>query len=282
MNSNVFKTVIITLISAVLLITLQYYFRFYLVNMNYNIPSDYEISIIITLIFFIVFFMFIFCRKLFLMAKQEQTIATQHFYFGQMQEMIGIIKAQRHDFINHMQIIYTLLQIGEVNRAQDYINELCQEVRVSGELLQIKIPELAALLLAKKSLGVSRNIAFNLIVESDLAKFAIKPIELAAIMGNLIDNALEAVAPLSPEKRYVEMKIYETPRQYVFEVSNPGYIPPSIRDKIFIAGFSTKPDKTGHGIGLASVKHLVEKNRGTIAINSSQDENIKFTVCFSK
>lgn len=282
MNSNALKTIVATLTLAVLLIVLQYYFRSYLINMNSPIPLPYIISLIITLIFFIVLFMFIFCRKLFLMVKQEQTIATQQFYIGYLQEMIGIIKSQRHDFINHMQIIYTLLQIGEPNRAQHYISEWCQEVQVSNELLQIKIPEITALLLAKKGLGTARNIAFNIITESDLANLAVKPIELAAIIGNLADNALEAVATLQAENRYVEIKISESPHQHVFEVSNPGHIPPNIRDKIFIAGFSTKSDKTGHGIGLASVKHLVEKNGGTILVNSNPAENTRFTVCFPK
>ncbi|PKM76958.1 MAG: histidine kinase [Firmicutes bacterium HGW-Firmicutes-15] len=282
MNNTNIKNVIALLTGAVVLLIIGFCFQNNQKSTEVIFSSEMLFTSMSALMFVTVLILFLFSIKLFTMIRQEKTIEFQKFYIGHLYEMIGVVKSQRHDFINHMQIVYTLLQLGEQGRAYEYVAELCREVQITGEMLKIRIPELTAILLAKKNLADALGIKLNIEAESDLAKIQIKPIELSSIISNLVDNAMEAVSSLTDNCKTVQIGIFETAHNFAFEVSNSGYIPPDVLNKVFVEGFSTKPDKKDHGIGLASVRYLVKKNRGTVEVSSNLNEMVKFNVIFPK
>lgn len=218
-------------------------------------------------------------RNMFLVAKQGKILDIQNFYIEHLNELVRVIRIQRHDFVNHLQVVYALMKTGKTEKAQQYIEELCQHVRITGEILKVNVPELAALLLAKEELAAAKDILFKMIVDSNLVGLNIKPLDLITVVGNLLDNAFEAVEPLPQENRNVVFKISETPKYFVFQTINPGYLSKEMREKIFQLGFSTK-SRNGRGIGLASVKSVVEKNSGKIIVSSSKVRGTRFTVLF--
>lgn len=144
----------------------------------------------------------------------------------------------------------------------------------------VNIPELAALLLVKMGIASLKNISFTIEVESNLKMLRVKAIDLNTVVGNLVDNAFEAVESLASDKKTVALRIFETGKHFVFQTVNPGFIEKELRDKIFEPGFSTKPGN--RGIGLASVKSVVNKNRGKILVSSIKDRGTKFAVMFPK
>ncbi len=146
-----------------------------------------------------------------------------------------------------------MLRIGENDQAQDYIGELYQDVQVSGEILRLAIPELTALLMVKMGVATARGISFNISIESDLKGLAVRPLDIAAIVGNLLNNALEAVEDLNPPLKTVSLIIKENTHYFVIQTRNPGFIPEEIKAQVFKAGFSTKEGSLERGVGLTSV-----------------------------
>ena len=194
--------------------------------------------------------------------------------------MTQIIKAQRHDFVNHLQVIYGLVSQGYADQAKQYINTLYKDVQVTSNVLQLAFPELSALLLVKTGVATARNISLEINQKSDLAAINVPPMELVTVVGNLLNNAMEAVESLNPALRIVKLKIYEKSGLYIIQTQNPGYMPPDIKNKLFELGFSTK---TGdRGIGLSSIKYQVEKHNGMVLVSSHPEKGTRFTICYPR
>jgi len=221
-------------------------------------------------------------RTLYLAAKHEEFLKIQELHIGQLKELIKVITTQRHDFVNHLQSVYALLKIGQIQSAQNYIEDLYQEVKLTSEMLHLNCPELAAMLVVKSGVADKQGIIFTIEIESGLEEFKIKALDINTLIGNLIDNAFEAVIDLPNEKRKVFFKIFETPSRFVFQTSNPGYIPRDKINQIFVAGYSTKTGGKNKGLGLSSVKSAVEKNKGEILVNSNHQRGIVFTIFFPR
>lgn len=62
--------------------------------------------------------------------------------------LLDLIRFQRHDFLNHLQVISGFLQLGKVDRAADYINQLSAEIQETGKLMRLGRPELVAAIMS--------------------------------------------------------------------------------------------------------------------------------------
>ena len=277
-KTNLFFVLTI-LIFAVILVTLGFYLQ-RLVEIGHVVSSEVAVAVINAAIFTIVLFFLVILRKMFLLERHEKFLKVKEIYIEHLRELVRVTRAQRHDFVNHLQVVYALLKTGKIEKAQRYIENLYHAVRISGEILRVNIPELAALLLVKMGIASLKNISFTIEVESNLNMLRVKAIDLNTVVGNLVDNAFEAVESLTTDKRTVALRIFETGRHFVFQTVNPGFIEKELRNKIFKPGFSTRAGN--RGFGLASMKSVVEKNKGKILVSSFKDRGTKFTVIFPK
>jgi two-component system sensor histidine kinase AgrC len=144
----------------------------------------------------------------------------------------------------------------------------------------LAVPELSALLLVKSGVATARNISLDIDQQSDLSSLGIPPMTLITVVGNLLNNAMEAVENLDPDSKTVKLKIFEKAGLYVIQTKNPGYIPPEIKHKIFEPGFTTKAGD--RGVGLASVRYQVEKHNGLVLVSSHPENGTRFTVCYPR
>ncbi|MCL6447726.1 MAG: Spo0B domain-containing protein [Armatimonadetes bacterium] len=221
---------------------------------------------------------FLTLKKLMQSEYQNMLLEQQARSMEDIQELIQNIRAQRHDFINHLQTVYGLLQMNRPDSAQDYLADVVREARTSAQLVNLKQPEIGALIQRKVNQAAVQEISFNLSIQSDLRAIPLRPYQLNRVLGNLIDNAFEAVMGLEPKERFVKLEIGEDSDNYIIKVLNSGPgIKPEALDFIFQAGFSTK----GHnrGLGLAIVREIVEQHGGTIQASSPPT---LFTVCFPR
>lgn len=257
---------------------MAFYFIFFIEQQQ--LLSDSILITVILVILIAIALSLILSWKMFSMAKQEKILEIQQFHIANLQEMIQIIKAQRHDFVNHLQVIYGLVSLGNTVQVKTYIKTLYKDVQVTSNILQLAFPELSALLLVKAAAATARNISLEINQASDLSTLVILPMDLVTVVGNLLNNAIEAVENLSPELRIVKLKIYEKSGFYIIQTQNSGYISPEIKNKVFDAGFSTKGSE--RGIGLASIKYQVKKYNGIVLVSSHPQNGTKFTVCFPR
>lgn len=180
------------------------------------------------------------------------------------------LRAQAHEFANTLQAVSGMLQLGEHEEAVDFIQVITAEHRelVEGLPEALHDPAVTGLLLGKWAQAAELHC--RLLIDSD-SKVDGKYLDsalLVRILGNLIDNAFDAVQELPAEERQVRVHVSTSDGDVRIEVEDSGRsIRPSKADHIFNPGFSTKgPNR---GLGLALVLQLVRNAGGTVRVWTS-------------
>ena len=191
--------------------------------------------------------------------------------YANLEELNATLRAQRHDFRNHIQVIYTLTELDDRQAALDYMDKIYADMQKVGRALRTASPAINALIAAKLADCEDNNIEFISDIRTDWADCPVPDWEMCRILGNLIDNAMEALAD-THEKR-ITISLREDVRSWHFSVENTGAsIPESIRASIFIPGFSTKGE--GRGTGLHIVRSILADHGGTITVESGESRTI--------
>ena len=137
---------------------------------------------------------------------------------------------------------------------------------------RIERPELAAMLLAKTTVAAERTIALKLTPDSRLADSGASTQTLLTIIGNLIDNAIEAAATAPPPGE-VTVRLASDAAAITIAVgdSGPG-VPAELQSEVFTDGFTTKPSlgERHRGLGLALVHRLVRREGGQVWIDPAE------------
>jgi two-component system CitB family sensor kinase len=183
------------------------------------------------------------------------------------------LRAQQHEFSNRMHTVAGLIELGDEQAAIRYALEISDESVARAESIRerVEAPEIAALLLAKTTVAAERGVQLVLSEESRLAQTGIEPNMLLSIVGNLIDNAIDAAAA-GREPATVTVRLITCDQEVTIRVSDTGPgVPRELSARIFTDGFTTKsPDGRSHrGIGLALVHRLVSRAGGTITVDCS-------------
>lgn len=191
------------------------------------------------------------------------------------------LRMDRHDYLNHLQVVYGLMELGEYENMDSYLRRVYRELLKTGKAIKTSKPAINALLAAKSAESEAKAIDFVIEVKSDLKALSIENWELCKVLSNLIDNALRALEDSPQAEKRIRIDITETPEKYVFKVENNGpEIPADMREKIFKRGFTTKKGE-GHGMGLAIVSDILAENGGSIGLSSNEAETV-FTVWLGK
>lgn len=199
---------------------------------------------------------------------------------GQMQKLNGVLRSQRHDYLNHMQVVYGMAELEEYAELRAYLESVYKDMMKIGKAIRTSIPAVNALLMAKMGEAEAAHIDFYVEVKSDLKNLRIEPWELCKVLSNLIDNAVTALSEKESDKKMV-LDISEDREHYLFSVSDNG--PPIPKDRqaaIFRPGFTTKKE-AGHGMGLFIVSGVLKANKGTVLLRSDEKETV-FTVQFDR
>ena len=193
------------------------------------------------------------------------------------------LRAQAHGFANKLHVISGLLELGRVEQAVSFISHERTGGALAGVTGQTGIRELevAALLMMKQARAEELGINITIESESTLPVLAagssadILRADLVTIIGNLVDNAVEATA--SGGKISVEVgcqTALDNTHSLVISVADSGEgIRLDQHERVFAAGYSSKAAlpgavSTGRGIGLTLVKRIATRHGGTVQINN--------------
>ena len=192
-----------------------------------------------------------------------------------MRTLSDALRAQTHEHANRLHTIVSLMELGRGPEALDFATqdlELSQ--RLTDDLVSsIEEPVLGALIMGKAAEAHERGVELTLNTGGNghgpapVTGLAVQ--DLVAILGNLLDNAIDAAAE-APAPRLVELTVEASgdALQIAVEDSCPGIDPQAV-DDIFRHGFSTKsPGPFGRGLGLALVRQAVQRLGGTMTITS--------------
>lgn len=182
------------------------------------------------------------------------------------------LRAQRHDYLNHFQVVYGLMELGEFEEAKKYLAPVYKDILKVGKALKTSKPAVNALLQAKLAEAEEKGIDLYLEVRTDLACLSMESWNLCKILSNLIDNAIRAVYESDEREKKVEVQIAETAAGYEFCIRNNGPgIPEQMRKEIFCQGVTTKKE-SGHGMGLYIVQKILLENDGSIEVSSTGEK----------
>ena len=180
------------------------------------------------------------------------------------------LRAQAHEFANRLHTIAGLMQLG---RGDDAMKLIAQTSGLHQELTESLLervgdPVLGALLLAKAAIASERGIDFRVSEDTVMTRSSLESEQLITLLGNLIDNALDAAAA-SPAGRWVSVSVTEQDAELVIKVHDSGAgVPEGIDGQIFQEGFSTKarPSRKRRGFGLALVRQVARRNGGEVSV----------------
>ncbi|MFF8286157.1 ATP-binding protein [Streptomyces albus] len=209
---------------------------------------------------------------------------------GELDSLRGFaeaLRSQAHEAANRLHTVVSLIELG---RTEDAVRFATEELELAQALTDrvvsaVREPVLAALLLGKAAQASERGVELSLSEDSGLDDtHGIPPRDLVTIVGNLVDNALEAVraeeaAPAAPRVT-VTVHHVGTPRPglLVRVADNGPGLPPQAKDgeALFRRGWSTKRD--GGGIGLALVRQTACRHGGQARARDLPGGGAEFTV----
>lgn len=182
------------------------------------------------------------------------------------------LRAQTHEHGNRMHTAVALLELGRREEAIEILTETSRQSQSLVDQVTARRagdPAVGALLLGKASQAKERGIDWRIRIEPDTPASPLSAVDSVAVLGNLVDNAMDAVADAA--ERWVEVVLQPSEDGgIVLEVSDSGPgIPVDLRDRVFEQGFSTKPaGAQGRGVGLALVRAVVDDAGGAVELRS--------------
>lgn len=187
------------------------------------------------------------------------------------------LRAQQHEFANTLHTIGGLIDLGETDAARRVIDRGSSGGALSslGAHDGIRDVEVTALLLAKRAQARERGITLHVADGSSLSPTEAQRDDLLTVVGNLVDNALDA----SRSGGTVTIDILETAGEISVIVDDDGDgIDEADRENVFTIGYSTKAADAPRGYGLTLVSRVIERLRGHIDVGDSPLGGARFAV----
>jgi signal transduction histidine kinase len=178
--------------------------------------------------------------RLSLLARKQQELEIKELENRHIKQMNEALRGQRHDFNNHLQVISMLAQANRLPQVLAYLKDLTEEAAGVNNILGMQCPTVGALIGSKVSLAQKHGVQLEYDVQGDIEGGRVRPLHLCRILGNLLDNAIEAVRELKMPSPKVELKAYCDAARTLHKRKKPGADTPFGNGPAFCAGHQHK------------------------------------------
>lgn len=199
-------------------------------------------------------------KKTYLKLVEYQTEQSEK-HLNEVRSIHKEMRGYKHDFHHHLQTLKGQLEAGEVDRALAYIEQLDNQLMNVDTLLKTGNVSLDAILSAKIAQAKAENIAVTVKANVPDA-LTISDLELSIIIGNLLDNAIEACRTVTGE-RFIRIFISMKGTMLYFSMLNAA----GAKKKKTGSLFATHKDGV-HGFGLRRAEAILEEHGGWVKYNS--------------
>ncbi|MCV7289254.1 sensor histidine kinase [Mycolicibacterium wolinskyi] len=197
-----------------------------------------------------------------------------------LQVLTDSLRAQAHESANKLHTVITMVEMG---RPEDAVRFATSELELSQRLVDrlsdaVSEPALVALLLGKTAQADERGIALTVTEDTQLpAETVLTGPEIVTVLGNLIDNAMDACDRDDP---WVEVTVSQDDTELLIRVADSGAgMDPATFERAMQRGYSTKGgDGADHGLGLALVAQVVNKHSGALRADVTYGSVVTVTV----
>ncbi|MFI7542635.1 ATP-binding protein [Actinoplanes sp. NPDC049599] len=201
---------------------------------------------------------------------------------GELDSVRGLtqaLQAQAHEAANRLHTVLTLIELGRPDEAIRLATaELAQAQQLTDQVVgAVAEPALAALLLGKSAQAGERGVELTVDPGSRVTGEPLPSRDLLTVVGNLVDNALEAVAAAPPPRR-VRVLVREQDGAVLVRVTDTGPgMTPEQAAAAFRRGWTTKTGP-GHGVGLALVRQVADRYGGSYEVTPAEGGGAVLTV----
>ncbi len=195
---------------------------------------------------------------------------------GSFRSTTELLRAQAHEFANQLHTISGLIQLGEYDDVVHYVDSI-SEHRAALDLSvsrRIEDRAITALVLAKASQASERRVELRVSDDTSLGRLGSRDsADLAAVVGNLVDNGIDAATAGEGTDKWVEVSIRQggTTVEVVVSDSGPG-VAPELVTEVFTHGFTTKAAAAGErGIGLGLIRLICRRRGGEVKVENTPE-----------
>lgn len=197
---------------------------------------------------------------------EVQKARIEQSHYAELEVALDQIMEAKHDIKHHLGVLDHLLLSEEYEEAKNYFSEISSRYDNDINIVLTPNPTINALLSNKLHAAKTEKISFRYVI-NNLETLPAQHMDICSILGNLIDNAIEACVQIpEPEKRFIDLLIENRKQMLIIRVEN-SYDGTLLRKE---SHFLSRKAENGHGIGLKHVERLVRKHFGNISICPEQ------------
>ncbi len=187
-------------------------------------------------------------------------------YFEASAEANKKIRSMRHDMKNNMQVLSALLETKDYDAMKEYLGEMTREIESADVSAHTGDTIADAIISDKKSKAEKSGITLK--VSGLITDIGLSPVDMCKILGNILDNAIEAVSDerfvdLDPSYKVIDLSFKKTEKFFMISMVNPCCEAPVFTGDTIV---SSKPNKLEHGFGLRNAREAAEKYGGDMSV----------------
>lgn len=188
---------------------------------------------------------------------------------GLMKVSLQSVSSVKHDLVNHLGSLRTLIEKGEGEGAVRYIDRLLEETKQMQTFVNTGNISVDSILNFKIEEAVQNNIVVvrEFKIPSDLE---LEGYDMSVILGNLMDNAIRAVSKLKRDERKIYLEMRFDRGRLLITVKNHFQGELKYLGENCLKSTKTEPEK--HGIGLANIQKVVDRYQGSMSIGIQNQE----------
>lgn len=165
----------------------------------------------------------------------------------EMADLLGVFRAQRHDFLNHLQVISGFVQLQKAEEARAYIRQVAQELERQGAILHLGVPEASFVLLCALKEAALSGVDLYYDLRCSLASCAVPAAKIGRAVEAVLRQAVRLLSPPEVRNRSLSLSLEKVGGCCLFRVSVPVPEGGDLREAVSAAG----EELAGYGGGAA-------------------------------